>query len=326
MMKNEKAIIRDYVQSELTIQQICSKYKVSSKTISKIIKNANISSRASVSRDTKNNSAIYEAFNKGVSAEELSSQYNLSIAKIKKVVSAEKKKAIVAEYKKGVCAKRIAESSNVSISYVYQVLQNSNTPLKQPQKGKRCGTETNYNISAVIDDYIDKKLSVSDICKKYQISSATLRSIVAKNDIPLRQISKIPISKQQAILLDYNEKSLSVAELSEKYLLSTSTVQNIVDSNRVQNADPFNQMDCLLKEYSKSLRSIAFYEQKYNIPRFTIEKAVKDSNANKKREKLIKESIRKYYNGISVIQISSDLGISRSKFYRLLQNYKDNGG
>lgn len=319
MTKNKNTIIEDYVYSELTVQQICSKYGISSKTISKIIAEANVPSRAFVSHNTKSNSAIYEAFNKGVSAEELSSQYNFSTAKIKKIVSTERKKAIVAEYKNGVCVKRIAENSNVSIAYVYQILQSSNVPLKQPQKGTHSSTKANYNISAVIDDYIDKELSVSDICKKYRISSSTLRNIVAKNDIPLRQTSKIPINKQQAILLDYTEKSLSVAELSEKYLLSISTVQNIIDSNRVQNADPFNQMNCLLKEYSKSLRSIAFYERKYNIPRFAIEKAIKNSNANKKREKLIKKAIEKYHNGISAGQIADELGISRSKFYRLIQ-------
>lgn len=315
MTKNKNAVIEDYVYSELTVQQICSKYGISSKTISKIIAEANVPSRAM----TSINSAIYKAFKNGVTVEDLSIKYNVADTKIKKVISAERKRSIIAEYNQGLAVKKVAQNNDVNITYVYQVLKSTNVTLRQPQKAKRDNRKLGYNVEAVIADYADKTIRVSDIYQKHKISSSTLRSILAKNNIPLRQISKVSTDKQRNILSEYSSGLLSINEVAEKYSVSASTVRNIIENNHIQNIDPFNQMDRLIKEYSKSLRSVAFFERKYNIPRFAIEKAIKNSNANKKREKLIKKAIEKYHNGISAGQIADELGISRSKFYRLIQ-------
>lgn len=85
-----------------------------------------------------------------------------------------------------------------------------------------------------------------------------------------------------------------------------------------------NHINAFLNEYSKSLRSLSFYERKYNISRFILKKAILQSDADYCRHLLLKRAILKYENGEKVDDIALSLGISRATFYNLLKKEHKN--
>lgn len=318
--KNKADIIKDYQNPMFTIRNICDKYGVSSKTVSKIVAEAGLKPRTEKTKDSRTECAdIYADFLSGETAVELAQKYRLPQKQVSDIVCAQRSKNVVKQYRNGLKVEKIAENNRLSVSRVYQILKNRSVSLMQPKKAVRHSSAGPVDTEAIIREYNDKNIPVSAICKKHHISSATLQKILIKNNIPVREPNRIPDDKRKAIIKEMSVGKAGVEDIAERYHLNVATIQKIMSDTERTNF-PFRDeiLASFVSDYSLSAKSLTQLCRKYKIDREEALSAIAENNAAAKRKKTIKNAVKKYKNGANADMIAAELGVSRATFYRII--------
>lgn len=84
----------------------------------------------------------------------------------------------------------------------------------------------------VIDDYLNTKLKVFEIADKYNLCRQSIRNIILKNNLKLRE-NKINLEIIKNIINDYNN-GITNKKIAEKYTIHRSVVQQILIKNGIK--------------------------------------------------------------------------------------------
>lgn len=313
---NKEDIINDYQNSSLTIREICNKYGVSSKTVSRLISEYGLKPRATGQvRSQKSNGDIYVRYIKGSTINELAEAFDMSTGKVRSIITNKRRDAVLKQYRRGLSVERIAENNKISVARIYQILEENVTPLRQPQKAAERANVA-YADETVVEEYRCTDLTTSEICKRHHISSATLNKIIKRNNVPLRKIAKISKAKRDAVTNAMSMPNADINEISERCSLNPETVQKIIDEESFSFEG--ENIKNLVNAYAKSLQSISALCRKFGVKRVDAEKAIRNSDAEKRRKSCVKKALKKYKNGMSAEIIAAGLGVSTSTFYRLV--------
>ena len=224
----EAQIIEDYTVNNLKLSEIQANYHVSSKTISRIIKENNIEPRQP--RQGKNITAsfLYNSFLNGNSIENLSSCYGLSKKDLKRIISKERKKQILSQHSKNIPVTEIATRNKVSETYIYQVLNQANPKSQSSIQKDGVLASYNFNPDEIIHDYVCSAMKFVDIYKKHNIGSSILRRILSDSSTPSRRKNKTSAQIEKNIVFSFLNNNVPLKTLAKDNNLSIPTIRNIL--------------------------------------------------------------------------------------------------
>ena len=222
-MSNPQEIIKDYLQGE-KIVDIVKKHKVSSATVSKILKQNNIQTRYK-STDKKTN-IFTERTVLNFTFEEIAKNHGITPAEAKKEFRQQRDKKIIRDYKSKTMDE-ICQKYGLSNMAVYKILDKNNVPRKSPKRKRKSYPKLeNSNKSAIVNDYTNN-VSITEILSKHSISKSQLYSVVYEYNLPLRSNNAAIILLRKEISKDL-EEGLTRTAIAQKHKISRNLVGQIL--------------------------------------------------------------------------------------------------
>lgn len=202
--QNEIDIVNSYVNSDISMSDLALKYKVSQKTIAKVIKKNNIKTKykgfqTKISIDDRNE--IEKLYRRGHSIVDISKKYSVATTTIDYIlnelnvpdrsdnnISSKEKKEVLDLYLKNQSLDDISEKFNISHRKIYTILRENN--LDAPKKEKKSETRLikQEDHSTIITLY-KKGLGCWKIGKLLQIDHSTIAEFLKRSGIELRKLS-----------------------------------------------------------------------------------------------------------------------------------------
>lgn len=182
-----------------------------------------------------------------------------------------------------------------------------------------------YDPKKIITDYVENRLTVKKICKKYKIADKTFYDILEKNNVPKRTKRGIypridlPIEEiKEMYLSDY-----SLREIAKIYFVSENLIYNRLKEIGITKKDKVHRLEEQIKElYQNETLSIEYISDTLGVSEATVINYIKKlglekrKTAPKKRELLLdkvigREKFAKIYNELDkYTEISDRLDIS----------------
>lgn len=173
----------------------------------------------------------------------------------------EEEKAICARYtNEQLTITQLAEIYECDQTTIHKMLQRNNTPILGNavfSKGRRHSPETEFKEGQIlprrldlpekeiIRQYVEDKLSTTEISKKYDTHRTTIIRLLERNQIEMRNIgfyskSKKAINRlfsdeeEQEICQEYQSSKISTTKLSKKHKCDRSTISEILKRNKIK--------------------------------------------------------------------------------------------
>ena len=227
-MDNELKIIRDYIDGEKVVD-IVKKHKVSSATVSKILKKYDIKTRYKT-KDENNSNIYYEHLLFNLSFEDISKKYNLKETQVREIYRKERDQRLINDYQNESSIDELCTKYSLSNMGIYKILNKNNISRRIKKAPKRKFPEINPETKEkIIDDYYLGEESVYGLIDKYQISKHQLYSILYSSGSQLRTGFSVPNEIQNQIIEKY-QSGATLTSLARDYKLSRSLISFIVKS------------------------------------------------------------------------------------------------
>jgi len=173
----------------------------------------------------------------------------------------EEEKAICARYtNEQLTITKLAKIYNCTESCIFNILQRNNTPILGNavfSKGKHHSPDTEFKEGQVsprrlslpeeeiIRQYIEEKLSTTEISKKYDTHRTTIIRLLERHQIEMRDRGFYSKGKravnrlfsdeeEQEICQEYQNSKVSTIKLSKKYKCDRSTISEILKRNNIK--------------------------------------------------------------------------------------------
>lgn len=202
--QNEIDIVENYVNKDISMSELASIYKVSQKTIAKVIKKNNIKTKykgfqTKISSSDKDE--IEKLYKKGYSIVDISKKFKVATTTIDYIlnelkvsdrsdnfISTKEKKEVVDLYLNKFLIDDISEKFNISHRKIYTILRENN--LDAPKKEKRSDTRLikPEDHNTIITLY-KKGLGCWKIGKLLQIDHSTIAEFLKRSGVELRKLS-----------------------------------------------------------------------------------------------------------------------------------------
>jgi group I intron endonuclease len=232
----EQEIIEKYTEEQLSAQQIAENYDFGAGPIYKTLNRFNINKR---------NAGFYR---EGVSP-------------TNKLFTDEEEKAICERYtNEQLPITQLAGIYKCTESCVFNILKRHNTPILGNavfSKGKHHSPETEFKDGQIsprrlklpeeeiIRQYLEEKLSTTEIAKKYDTHRTTIIRLLERNKIEMRDrgfyskgkraINRLfSDEKEQEICQEYQSSRISTIKLAKKYKCDRSTISEVLKRHKIK--------------------------------------------------------------------------------------------
>lgn len=190
---------------------------------------------------------------------------------------------------------------------------------------------TEEEIKEVITQY-KNGLSSKKIADLFNVSSTTIKNILHKNNVQIKETSsylkKFPQEKEIEVILYYN-KGNSITSVAKYFKCSQEVIRRILKQNMI-NILPSNtyikkfskdQEQKIIELYNKGLSTIEI-GKKYKVKRTTISKILKENNIEIRKKSISLEQekriIELYKKGASIKDISKERGFADNTIRKTL--------
>ena len=230
---NKDDIIADYLNPSIKISEICKKYGISSRTITKIVYEAGVPNRLQKVSEANKKNRMYKLLLNGRSVKEIASEYSLPSGEVRTIIAQERKRRILSDYKKGLPIAEIGQRNKVNPSYIYYVIRTSGAEIRTSKRVNISADLSSTDTERLIKDYRNEEMNVTDIYKKYKISSTVLQKILAENGVPTRRQHKEcdPFELADALAKEYSTTLKNLSYYTKKYNIPRSEAKRAIEQS-----------------------------------------------------------------------------------------------
>ena len=272
-----KNVIKDY-QSGLSIYKIAVKNGCTHKRIKKILVDNNIplTDGRGTTLTNEDKIKIVELYNSGVPVGILRSQYKTRSTNINKILKdANIQIRSLSEQAVYKPKKEAKVTNSLDVDKIIDLYVNNQYSLLQLSREFKCSpyccrqvllrnnipirdcncelyTNRKYGEKPVIEPYKDeseileyyKKYSLGETCEQFARADKTVRKILRKNGIPLRdrsaarigrpRISKLRLSLPDSEIIELYKQNLSMEEISKRYGTTSGTIKSILRKHNIE--------------------------------------------------------------------------------------------
>lgn len=225
----EKAILTAYI-SGMKTTDIVNSFKVSTSSISKLLKKYGIENKNAHSENL--NQTIYnELILVGVSAEIIAKRHKLTEKEVKRKYKEERNRKLINDYTSGSKFDDICEKYSLSNMAVYKILNKNNISRREPHKrlseAHQYAEVTEELKKQIVNDYNDYSYKVKELLAKYNISKYQLYTILYESGCKTRNKSQLSDSKKDEIKEKY-KNGMTITALSREYKVSRALISYIL--------------------------------------------------------------------------------------------------
>lgn len=296
---DEEEIICLYQKKGHSIEQISKQLKVSTPTISNVLKKNNVP----ITRHS-----LYQQYPK-----------------------AEVEQQVISLYQQGLSGRDVGDKVGFSADTVFRILRRHEVPIRTYSQTRRAFTEEQEK--EIVQLYKDENLSVSNLSAQFGVATATVRKLLRKHKVydPEKR-GKVTAEIAASIVALYTEEQLSSYDIAKQLDLHNTTVLEVLERHNI----PRRKRTCPLtaeqqkeavKLYTEEKLSINIIAQRFNTNGHTIAKILR------KNEVKIAHTYRSYkfskdeqkdivylYTGrkLSQLQIAHTFGVTATTISRVL--------
>lgn len=227
MTDKEREIISDYLSGMKSVD-IVKKHKVSSATVSKILKQNGITTR--YKKEKSNSDNIYNEITLFNSTfEDVSKRYGCTVSEAKKTYRSERDKKIIKAYKNGKNFDDICKEFNLSNMAVYKILDKNNIPRRRDARNRSI-TKTALNEELkkqILDDYNKQNIPVKILLEKYNITRSQLYQLLHVTGATMRGKEVLSDERKKQIKAEY-ESGKTITEISRENKTSRALISYVV--------------------------------------------------------------------------------------------------
>lgn len=150
------------------------------------------------------------------------------------------KEILLKGMKEGLTNLELAKKHNIHP----RTVSRSRNKFKLRLKRKSIDKREDFNFNKLKKDWLNRKLSVDDVCIRNNVTKSVLRRFLQKHNIPnitrdsqknwVSYIENDPSFDFKAFTIDILEKKLRINDLALKYNISKSTVVRIIKRNKLR--------------------------------------------------------------------------------------------
>lgn len=129
----------------------------------------------------------------------------------------------------------ISEKTGVNKSVIYSILKMGSWVDVREDLNEQIVLENEKNklVKFVVDDFLEKELTINEISQKYELTAETVRTYLKKNKIAISELNKMnKQKKQKKVILDlFSNGVTTLKELSEKTGYGSYIIHKVLDEN-----------------------------------------------------------------------------------------------
>jgi len=220
----EKAILTAYI-SGMKTTDIVNSFKVSTSSISKLLKKYGIESKNTRSENL--NQTIYNELALGVSAEIIAKRHKLTKKEAMHKYKEERNRRLINDYTSGSKFDDICEKYSLSNMAVYKILNKNNISRREPHKrlseAHQYAEITEELKKQIINNYSDGNCKIKDLLAKYNISKHQLYTIIYEAGCKTRNKSQLSDSEKDEIK-EKHKGGITITALSREYKVSRALI------------------------------------------------------------------------------------------------------
>lgn len=310
-------VIKLYKSGVLSHSDLASKFGVSTRTISRILKEAGIEAvrvkpSVPVTKVLEIKESVMQDMDNGLDLYALAEKYGVQIGVIESITSGaktsestvdSKAEQIMAEYNNGLSIKDIAQECRVALSTVYRVLKLNGVNIKEKRAGTEQVVEVTEDVSRIAELH-SQGLILKDIAKEADISVYLVKKIL--EELGLEQNS--PSDKHRPCVVELCKQGMSADSIASQVGLSVPTVRKILHEEGLTPSKGDNEVKKrVLKLFNQGMKAPQIASE-CGISAPTVRKIIATSGQVKDLNERIVEL---YDGGMEIEQIAQEVGLNR---------------
>ena len=244
--KIKDEVIKSYKSGALSHSDLATKYGVSTRTISRILKEAGIEAigikpYVPVTKVLEIKEGVIQDIANGLDVYALAEKYGVKIGVIESIASDavasestgdSKAERIMTEYNNGSSIKDIVQQCGVALSTVYRVLKQNGVDVKEKREDTVKVVEVNENVARVAELH-SQGLMLKDIADKADMPIHKVRKILEELGLELNS----PAEKHKELVFSLARAGKSAKDIALEVGISVPTVRKLLDESGISLKD-----------------------------------------------------------------------------------------
>lgn len=310
-------VIAEYSTGVFTHHDLAEKYKVSTRTISRILKEAGIEAvkvkpSVPVTKVLEIKEGVMQDIDSGLDVYALAEKYGVKIGVIESITSGAKTsestgdckaEQIMTGYNNGLSIKDIVQECGVALSTVYRVLKLNGVNIKEKRADTQQVDEVTEDVSRIAELH-SQGLTLKDIAKEADMSVYLVKKIL--EELGLEQNN--PSDKHRPCVVELCRQGMSVDSIASQVGLSVPTVRKILHEEGLTPSKGDNEVKKRVLELFNQGMKAPQIASECGISAPTVRKIIVTSGQVKDLNERIVEL---YDGGMEIEQIAQEVGLNR---------------